>query len=205
VPLPAARPAHDGDSVRIELWSDASSGEKLADLVRIGQSAQARAMQVLRQQMALMAPSRTSFPSRPIPTVSGDARPYSAEDAEIHLVQPRISVNGEKQADVGRSANISGTLVWFYLPKHGRYILSLAPRAGLGFVKTGEIRGGALTFTDGNDKFLIESPNAVTTGEAPYFLYVLHDPEWEPTARNQADRAQFGSVAPGELALLQKK
>jgi hypothetical protein len=205
IALPAPQTMKSGDSIRIELWADPAAGQKLADLVRISQ-APSMFSSTVNQQLAAFnsrvgAAGRS--PARSIPTVSGDARGFSAEDGEMHLAQVSLTVNGELQPP-GRTT-ASGTLVWFYLPDHGRYILSLAPRPELGFVKAGEVRGGAVTFTVGNDKFLIESPVAITTGNSAYFLYVLHDTAWEPTAKNQGDRVQFGSVNPRELVLLQKK
>lgn len=99
----------------------------------------------------------------------------------------------------------TGTLVWFYLPKRGRYILSLVPRPELGFAKVGEVRGGTIRFQMAGDEFALESYTPVAPGSAPYTLYVLHDGDWEPTARNQVDQSLTGSVSPGELAALLKK
>jgi len=83
-------------------------------------------------------------------------------------------------------------------------VLSLAPRQELGFVKAGELRGGAIIFTIGNDRFRVESPLPIASG-GPFTLYVLHDRGWQPISKNQPDHLQFGSVSPRELALLQKK
>jgi len=215
--VPPARAVQIGDTVAIEVWSDSAAGLKLTDLLRIDRLAQPFSQTSISQMQAFSAirnnPGGPNFSgpnfggpnSRPIPTVSGAARAYSPEDAELHLSQVRIAVNDEIQGAPGHSVNATGPLVWFYLPNRGRYILSLAPHPELGFVQAGEVRGGAITFTEGKDKFLLESPVPAATGSAAYFLYVLHDPDWEPTARNQADRPQFGSVAPRELVLLQKK
>jgi hypothetical protein len=94
---------------------------------------------------------------------------------------------------------------WLYVAGHGRYILSLTPRAELGFVKAGEVRGGLITFTLANDQFKVECPNAIAPGYAPYMLYVLRDPEWTPTATAQSGRALVGSVAPAEIVSLKRK
>jgi hypothetical protein len=70
------------------------------------------------------------------------------------------------------------------LPHRGRFILSLAPRSELGFSKAGEVRGGVITFTVGKDAFTLESPTMIVSGNAPYIVYVLHDADWEPSARS---------------------
>jgi len=202
-PLPAPHEIQAGDSIRIELWQDAAAGQKLADLIRFDQNVP------LRQRVVVtpgLQPALTRFPdSRPVPSAAGDAHAYSAEDAELRLTQVRVTVNGELHEAQMRTAAASGPLVWFHVPKRGRYVLSLAPRPELGFVQAGEVRGGSITFTVGNDKFLLESYIPFAPGSAPYFLYVLHDPEWAPTAAKQGETLQFGSVNPRELALLQKK
>lgn len=201
--LPAARTVQPGDTIPVDVWVDPATGQKLVDNVRIQSTSQLTNQRVLQSMVPLRGGVASS--QRSIPTVSGTARNYSAEDSEMRLTQPRITVNGVVQESTARTANASGTLVWFHLPKRGRYVLSLAPRPELGFVRAGEVRGGSITFTLDKDQFLLESPVAIASGSAPYVLYVLHDAEWEPTAMNQGDRVQFGSVAPGEIALLQKK
>jgi hypothetical protein len=88
---------------------------------------------------------------RAIPTVFGDARGFSADDAEIHFVPSGLSINGVSQDPPARQPYVTGALVWFYIPGRGRYILSLTPRAELGFAQAGEVRGGAIRFTLGGD------------------------------------------------------
>jgi len=141
-----------------------------------------------------------------VPTVEGTARDFRADDAEMHLVQPRVTVNGSSEGSLQRTGNAAtGTLVWFYLPKRGRYILSLVPRPELGFAKLGEVRGGAIQFKMDGDAFLVETYQPIAPGSAPYVLYVLHDKDWAPTAVNQSDHLLFGSVSPAELVALMKK
>ena len=82
--------------------------------------------------------------------------------------------------------------------------MSAVPHPELGFVKAGELRGGAAAFTSGDDKVSIESPIPIAPGDAPYVLYVLHDPEWAPTSQAQAASVLAGSVSTLELAALKK-
>jgi hypothetical protein len=83
--------------------------------------------------------------------------------------------------------------------------LSVAPRPDLNFKLAGEVRGGAIAFSLGDDSIRLESPNPTATGDAPYNLYVLRDPEWEPTAQAQTGQFAAGSVSPGELAELKRQ
>jgi hypothetical protein len=196
---PAPQVVHPGDTISVDLWVNPDTGQKLVDYISF--------QQPQSHPTLLIGPGPISRSAPAVPTVSGTARDFSAEDAEMRLVQPRIAMNGTPQDTTPSrgAANAAGTLVWFHLPNHGRYILSLAPRADLGFVKAGEVRGGAITFTLGGDTFTLESNTAITTGYAPYILYVLHDPDWEPTAQAQRGHFQTGSVSPGEIALLRRK
>jgi hypothetical protein len=203
--MPQPRVVHDGDTISIDLFVDAATGEKLIDDIRI-QS------QTVRTVAPPPPPPTISFRAappinRPVPTVSGTARDFTVTDAELQLTQPRVTLNGTPQSTAGRGAPsvVRGSLVWFYLPNHGRYILSLAARPELDFKVAGEVRGGAITFTLGEDSIKLECPTAITTGSAPYNLYVLHDPEWEPTAQSQKGLYAAGSVDPGELAALNRK
>ena len=131
--IPEPRVIHDGETISIVLV-EVTKGEKLLEDIRIN-------------------PPRPASGFVPqIPTVSGTARDFLAADAELEIVQPRITLNRSLQATSGpgfRSAH--GALVWLYLPELGRFILSLVPRAPLGFKKAGEVRGGVVAFTLGND------------------------------------------------------
>ncbi|MDR3698699.1 MAG: hypothetical protein P4L56_03630 [Candidatus Sulfopaludibacter sp.] len=206
-PLPEPRLVHVGDKVEVPVWIDAKTGQKLVDIVEVQQSPPAMRTQVIANSgMGVMrAPTMVARAMPTVPTVEGTAREFRAEDAEMRLVQPRVTVNGAPEVSAIRAGNVAmGTLVWFYLPNHGRYILSLVPRPDLGFSKAGEVRGGAIQFKMEDETFLLEAYQPIAPGSAPYVLYAMHDKEWEPTARNQSEHLLFGSVSPAELLALRK-
>jgi hypothetical protein len=201
--MPQPKVVRDGEMLSIELMTDAATGEKLIDDIEIQPNSR-RSAPVFNARLPNPFAATRGGPS--VPTVEGNARDFSAADGEMRITQPRITVNGTAQSTAGRGLpNAAGSLVWFYLPGRGRYVLSLVPRPDLDFQKAGEVRGGAISFTLGNDTIKLECLNQIAAGNAPYNLYVLLDPEWEPTA--QAQRGQFaaGSVDPGELAALKRK
>ncbi len=202
--IPQPNVVHDGDKISIELMTDAASGEKLIDDIEI-QPYSRRLAPVTNARL----PNLFVTPSRggaTVPTVDGIARDFSVADAEMRIAQPRVTVNGAPQSTAGRgSPSVTGSLVWFYLPGRGRYVLSLVPRPELDFQKAGEVRGGAISFTLGNDTIKLECLSQIAAGNAPYNLYVLLDPEWEPTAQAQKGQFAAGSVDPGELAALKRK
>jgi hypothetical protein len=142
--------------------------------------------------------------NRAVPTVDGTPRNFSAADAEMRLTQPQATLNGTPLSTAARVSSVTGSLVWFYLPGRGRYILSLVPRPELDFQRAGEVRGGAISVTLGGDIITLESPAEIAAGHAPYNLYVLRDPDWEPTTPAQKGHFAVGSVAPEELVILKR-
>lgn len=177
--LPPAQVVHSGDVIRVELWQAPDTGQKIIDDIHIDamlpysisgaapppgvmqQSTQARAAAMRANAMRVAVPSPPN-----IPTVSGTARPFSVADAEMHVAQPRLTVNG-KQLEGTVPGTSAGSLVWFYLPGRGRYILSLVPRPNLGFTQAGEVRGGKITFNFERDSFTLECPTPIAPGDAP--------------------------------------
>lgn len=206
-PLPPPRMVHAADKVELTVWVDPATGQKLIDVLQVQPppSLLRRAAGPAVTVSPMMSSSLLRRDSPPVPTVEGTAREFRADDAEMRLAQPVITLNGAPVPAYVRTGNAAGTLLWFYLPKHGRYILSLTPRAELGFVKAGEIRGGMIKFKVDGDELAVESFQPVAPGNAPYVLYVLHDKEFEPTSHDQTDRTLVGSVSPAELVALFKK
>jgi hypothetical protein len=192
--MPVPHVAQPNETVDTTVFVDMQSGQKLIDSVRI----------VLRPQFIRQAPPPAAVPGRgpAIPSVDGDARSFSIEDAELHLQQSRLTLNGSRQQFDGAAKTVNGALVWVYIPHRGRYVVSLTPRASLGFTKAGEVRGGTLRFTVGKDEVLLESPIAIAPGEAAYVVYVLHDPAWAPTSQVQRANPLVGSVSVRELEVL---
>jgi hypothetical protein len=190
--IPDPRLLQDGETISVDVFVDPSTGSKLIDDIRVNPPLPARGLQPVPVAPPL------------VPTVSGTARDFSAADAELQLQHPRaVLVNGNA-LNGPISRNVRGPLLWLYVPKHGRYILSLIPRPGLDFIEAGEVRGGAISFKLGEDSIKIECATLIATGDAPYHLWVLQDPDWEPVSESRKDRPDIGSVGAAELAALKR-
>lgn len=203
--IPAPQVLQAGDPMPIRVFRDPDTGRGLVDTMTVVPMPQMplRYMSNGRewwQWAHTTVSSGNSTPFRKASNLFGDARQFSADDAEMRLQMGRVAINGREERYADGSRSVSGSLVWFYVPGHGRYVLSLSPRPDLGFVQAGEVRGGLLTFTVDEEDVLLESPAMVAPGDTPYFLYVLHDAAWVPTARGQGGLLLFGSVSPKELA-----
>jgi hypothetical protein len=187
--IPEPRMIDGGHTFNIDLFVDSATGDKLLDEI---------SLKVLHPFSALT--------HRP-PTVSGPLRDFSVADAEFEILQPRVTLNGSRQIAGGPASlrDVRGALAWFYFPEHGRYVLSLLPRADLGFKKAGEVRGGLLSFTLDGDSVRLECMSSIASGGAAYNLYVLHDEDWEPISDRQKDWPAAGSITAEELAALARK
>lgn len=204
VRVPEQKLVHDGDALNIGLISDPGSGFMLSDEITVRPNAPPAPILPRAAAPFLGNPLQLSGRGS-APTVSGPAREFSAADAEMQIHQPRVIANGDAQGLSAPATNINGSLIWLYLPGHGRYVLSLAPRPQLKFKPAGEVRGGTAKFAIAKDTITIECPQAIAPGHAAYTLYVLYDPLWEPTSSRQKGQSAMGSVDPGELEELERQ
>jgi hypothetical protein len=184
--IPEPRAIRATDTISVDLFVDPTTEEKLIDDIRI------------------IPPGAASTLAPRVPTVSGTLRDFSITDAELQIVQPRLTLNRKLQDGLAWRY-VHGALVWLYFPEHGRYILSLVPHPSLGFKKAGEVRGGVLTFSLDQDTIRLECFTQIAGGDAPYNLYILHDEDWVPTSEAQKFSLAAGTVDIGELAALKRK
>lgn len=197
IALPESRIVYEGDTIDVELLLDPASGLKMVDTLKIEPYSSSLPRPGLLGAVGLPPQSTPT-----VPTVQGTARDFTAADAEMALTSPRVTINGVVQSAPKR---VTGPLLWVYVPGHGRYILSLAPRTGLDFKLAGEVRGGKATFTDGTDSISLENYNEIAPGTAPYRLYISSDRQWEPTSESQKSQLAIGSVGIDELLSLNRK
>lgn len=217
--LPAAHSLRVSEAVENLVYTDPSTGQRLIDSMDITPPPQANSaggtFGFVQQQIQFSptrGPARLAFRGPgvalpddiDVPTVSGTAREFTVDDVEMSIQRARVSINDTRLELTSRFQPVSGPLIWFYVPQRGRYVLSLLPRPELGFVLAGEVRGGAVTFTIGNDRVTLESPTAIAQGNAPYLLYVLHDADWTPTVQAQSGSLLVGTVSRAELAALSR-
>ena len=163
-----------GDTVAIDLLENPTTGQKVVDYL------------VFKRSNATAAAERSPL------------RDLSLLEVELQLEDFRISVNGAAlDASTRVGGGISGAALWFYLPERGRFVLSLLPNPKLGFRRAGEVTGRSLTFTEGHDRYDIQSTSRIVPAGGRFNLYVVHDPAWRPTSDESplivgaADRAEW--------------
>jgi len=186
--FPAPQTVRGGDVLALNLLTNSTTRQTIVDYVTVQEPSGGYA-------------GFQRIPEREFAFVAGSPRDFRAQDVELRLQSPRLSINGKlDESSLRWNDTATGSVVWFYTANRGRYLLSLVPHEGLGFRRAGEVRGTSLSFTVGNDTFTLRSGSRIAPGQSPFNLYVLHDPAWRPSYANAnlsafvmdaADRAEW--------------
>lgn len=145
-----------GDEITIDIFTNPATGQKIVDHLFFDDT-----------------PGVLRLPE-------GSPRDFTIDDVPLTLMSASISLNGKQLESTG-TGGVSGEAVYFYLPGHGRYAMSLAPNLELGFRKLGEVRGSRITFRNGNDTWIVNCDRSVAPGGGVFNLYVYPDPAWRPS------------------------
>jgi hypothetical protein len=163
-----------GDVLALTLLKNEATGQRIIDYVTVQERERWEGFRGFE-----------SVPRREFSFASGTPRDFRVEDAELHIREPRVSINGQLQeSSIDSRADEAGVIVWLYVPKRGRFLLSLTPGEKSGFKKAGEVRGTTLKFTVGGTVYSLVSGSRIAPGQAAFNLYVLHEPAWVPTYPN---------------------
>lgn len=153
LPLPSAPATLDvkaGETVALDLFANLSTGQKVTEYLTIANNARADAR------------------------IEGPARDFTADDVDITVHSPKVSIDGKRT--FSWRGSIAGPSVWVDLPGHGRFVFSLLPRPDLGMQKAGEIRGGVMTWRSGGHDYAIATSMPIAPGSRAYHLYVFAVP-----------------------------
>ena len=167
-PLPKYPPpqtVQEGDTIVLDVLASPDGRQKLVDYIRVTRRLEPGA-------------ARTT----------AEARDFTLDDgpAAFQFATPtRFYINGLPfPGGVGFTTMRSGATLWFAVPNHGRYILSLTPREG--FEKSGAIRDNVVTFQSGADSYEYRASSPILGAGKAWNLYVLHDPRYQPKAGMQS-------------------
>jgi hypothetical protein len=128
-------------------------------------------------------------------------RDFYDQDGEFALTSPVLILNDSGMELSQNLVMVKGKTVWIFVPGYGRYLLSLAPRADLGFKLGGEVGGTTLRFRAGSEGIRVDSSDRIVEGSAIYNLYVLNQPSWLPPKESDRSMALLGSGDGGESLL----
>jgi hypothetical protein len=203
---PAPKIVHAGDTIEVIVLPRSNTHPQVVDTITFVPSTPRLSAEEMRKRSiedhvlipvrVVPAPVRVNN----LPKIDGPAHEFSGQADELNVVQPVANFNDIITANSYLTVN--GALPWFYFPGHGRYILSLLPRQEFGFKQAGEVRGGQIAFTLDGNSVTIDCASLIVPGIFAYNLYVLRDPDWQPTSSDQRRRFVIGSIAAAELSLI---
>jgi len=181
-----------GDVIQLNLLQNSTTGQWVVDYVTV-------------QEPSRKFSGFNQIPERRFAFTPGPSRDFRADDVELTIQAPRLTINGRlDETSTKRFDEVSGGVVWIYAAKRGRYLLSLVPRPELGFRRAGEVRGSSLSFVVGSDELKLSSGVRIAPGQASFNLYVLHEPDWKPTYP-MADLSAFNMGAADRAETLLRK
>jgi hypothetical protein len=163
-PLPKYPPpqiVRSGDTIAMDLMTNADGSERIVDYIHFsfGQS----------------APQLAGANATP--------RDFTIDDGAVQIDPnpPDVAIDSKKFAGIVLMyPPKSGKTLWAYFPGEGRFVLSLAPRAGL--TKAGAVRGKRITFTWEGHEYEIRLSEPLAGLENSWNLYVMRDAAYSPRA-----------------------
>ncbi len=107
-------------------------------------------------------------------------RDFTAEVVSMEMKDYSLFFNDELIGTGKSKTGSSGTLLWIYIPEHGRFIFSLVPRADYQFEKVGTISANKIEFAIHGDRYQWLSSSPIMHEEGTWNLWVLSDPKYMP-------------------------
>ena len=164
--FPLPRTVRPSEVLELRLLTGSTWGQTLTDYVTV------REPEVRRQGFGALEPTPPRFSFAP-----GPPRDFKLDDVELRLDRPSIFAAGRDGATF--LEEVTGAVVWVYIPTRGRYRLSLTPRSG--FSRAGDVRGSTLRFAVDGESISIASRDRIAPGGAAFNLYVRREPKWVPS------------------------
>jgi len=148
----------DGDAVSLELLVNEKSGVKIFDVVR-----------VTFDRSTLI---EKTFESPP--------KDFTLDAVSLAIKNYELFIDGELVGKGRSTIGCAGSLLWFYIPDHSRFIFSLVPRDGYSFQKIGVIDGNRIEFVLNGQHYEWISSAAILPNGGTWNLWVLEDPGYTP-------------------------
>lgn len=117
-----------------------------------------------------LVPTRTRRPSRD----------FYAEDGELELNGFTLILDGQEVHGGRDPGAVKGNVIWIYVPRRGRYLLSLHSHPDLGLSLAGQVSGTSLWFQLQGQDIQIDADDRIAPGSATYNLYALLQADWLP-------------------------
>jgi len=161
----------DGDAVSLELLVNRESGVKIVDVVKVTFD-----RSILRENYLDAAPKDFTLES------------LSSLSVKSYELTIDGTVVGKSKSKLG----CSGSLLWFYVPDRGRFIVSLVPREGYSFQKVGMLDGNRIEFVMNGEYYEWTSSESILPTGGAWHLWVLYDPEYTPLFGSEKSTPKAG-------------
>jgi hypothetical protein len=148
----------DGDSFALDLLVNQNTGVKIVDFVKVS-----------FDRANLWNENPATLP-----------RDFTLDAVAMTVVEFRLLRDGNLVATGKPESRFGGPLIWCYIEGRGRFIISLAPRAGYDFQKVGIIEGNRIEFTVKGEHYQWLSSSPILRDGGAWNLWVLHDPTYVP-------------------------
>lgn len=122
-------------------------------------------------------------------------RELTLDDLELAFKNLKINLNDEEYAKGKIARAYSGSLIWFYLPQKGFFLLSLVPREGYDFRRIGTIDNNKIEFSIGDEKYEMISEEPILPVTGTWGLWILHDPKYRPPFLQSVDENDHATAA----------
>ena len=148
----------DGDSFALDLLVNQNTGVKIVDFVKVSFE-----RSKLGEDKAVPSP-----------------RDFTLDAVALKIVDFKLTIGGRQVMTGLRGADFAGALLWCYVEGHGRFIISLVPRDGYAFEKSGVINDNKIAFEVNGRQYEWLSSQHVLPGGGAWNVWVLHDPKYVP-------------------------
>lgn len=161
----------DGDAVSLELLVNRESGVKIVDVVKVTFD-----RSILRENYLEAAPKDFTLDAVSSLAVKG----YE------------LTIDGTVVGKSKSKLGCAGSLLWFYVPDRGRFIVSLVPREGYSFQKIGMLDGNRIEFLLNGEYYEWTSGESILPNGGAWHVWVLHDPEYTPLFTSEQGAPKAG-------------
>jgi hypothetical protein len=148
----------DGDAVSLELLASEKTGMKIVDVVK-----------VTFDRSRLLEKSLESAP-----------KDFTLDAISLAIKNYELFIDGQLAGKGRSSVGFSGSLLWFYVPDRGRFILSLVPRNGYSFQKIGMLDGNRIEFVANGEHYEWISSASILPNGGVWNLWILEDTSYSP-------------------------
>lgn len=197
---PEPQTIQDGDTLVVDVLIHQQTGVKVVDLIKVVSNYSVNSASVKGGITGVDAGANNQ-PLKP-------PRDFAIENVEMKIVSSKLLVNGKPVTSNAENSRlmVRGAIIWFYLPERGRFIISLIPRKGYNFIKTGTIQGNKIKFSvDGDQYEWISAEPILTTGNEAWTLAVLRDRNYVPEIRPTKEFPYLFGAADDVVYLLKQK